>query len=88
MSCQVLFSRTHLPSAGAWQAMAASLPGDLQIDTDMDTASFEGWLPCRLSQGTETGFEYWLDALSLGGDTSMSRASFAADRHCLLFREC
>ncbi|PJK06533.1 hypothetical protein CO612_02885 [Lysobacteraceae bacterium NML71-0210] len=65
MSCHILFSRTHLPSAEDWQAMAASLPGDLQIDTDIDTASFEGWLPCLLGQGAETGFEYWLDALSL-----------------------
>ncbi|PJK07895.1 hypothetical protein CO610_06905 [Lysobacteraceae bacterium NML95-0200] len=65
MSSHILFARTHLPSAEAWQAMAASLPGDLQLDTDMDTASFEGWLPCRLGGGRQTGFEYWLDALGL-----------------------
>ncbi|PJK13275.1 hypothetical protein CO613_10080 [Lysobacteraceae bacterium NML07-0707] len=65
MSCQILFARTHLPSAEAWQAMAALLPGDLQMDTDIEPEAFEGWLPCRLGQGAETGFEYWLDALSL-----------------------
>ncbi|MDO4708504.1 MAG: hypothetical protein Q4B94_01580 [Pseudomonadota bacterium] len=65
MSSHILFARTHLPSAEAWQAASASLPGDLQMDTDIDTASFEGWLPCRLGSSTETGFEYWLDALGL-----------------------
>lgn len=65
MSVHILFSRTQLPSAEAWQAMSATLPGDLQMDTNMDTGTFEGWLPCRLGGGRQTGFEYWLDELSL-----------------------
>lgn len=58
-----------MPTPEQWQGTLSGHGFDLELDTDFDVETFQGYLPC-LYKGQECGFEYFRLAVAEAGYTA------------------
>ena len=84
----IFLRKDQLPSVSDWQKAMTENGFDISIDTSCDTASHDGYWPCKY-RGVDSGFEYWvepvnIDELKSEGLLSDSEAEDLGDRDLLV----